>query len=267
MINLDISPILVSIGPFQIRYYGIVYVAGFLLGLYALFRAKKKNVIDVSEDNIYNIIFYSIIGVLIGARAFHILFWNLGYYSERPIEMLYIWQGGLSYHGGLLGAFVALYLYCKKDKINFMRIADILTIPAVFMLALGRVANFINQEILGTITEVPWCVRFLRSIDPYNCRHPVQLYAVAGRLATFFVLLRFPKPKKDGFIFLSFVFLLGIGRLFLDFIREDLRYFGLSMGQWLSILAVIASFYIILRFYREDIKAIFTFSHKKSENN
>ncbi|MFH1591762.1 MAG: prolipoprotein diacylglyceryl transferase [Candidatus Woesearchaeota archaeon] len=264
MINLDISPILLSLGPFQIRYYGLVYVLGFLLALFILFKAKKKGRIDLDKDQIYNLIFYIILGVIIGARAFHIIFWNLSYYISNPIEMLYIWQGGLSFHGGVIGSLIATHLFTRKNKISLMRLADILVIPAIFVLALGRVANFINQEILGTISQVPWCVKFLNSIDPYNCRHPVQLYAAAGRLTAFFILLRFPKPKKDGFIFWNFVFLLGLGRVFLDFIREDIRYLGLSMGQYLSILMVIIGGYVIFKYYKEDLRSLFKFSKKTS---
>ena len=267
MINLDLSPIILGLGPFQIRYYGLVYVFGFLLGLFALFKAKKKGRINLEDDDIYGIIFYSIIGVLIGARIFHVIFWNLSYYSQNPIEIFYIWQGGLSFHGGLIGSAIALYLYTRKRKINLMQLADILIIPATFTLALGRIANFINQEILGTITQAPWCVRFLRSIDPINCRHPVQLYASAGRFLLFFILLKLPNPKKPGFIFWNFIFLIGIGRFLLDFLRDDIKYLGLSAGQWLSIPMVIISAYIIFKKYKEDLFSLFKLSKEKTTEN
>jgi len=267
MLNLDISPILLAFGPFQIRYYGIIYVLGFLIGLFVLLKASKKGKINLDKDQIYNLIFYLIIGVLIGSRIFHIIFWNLTYYLANPIQVFYIWQGGLSFHGGLVGAVLATYLFTKKNNINLMRLADILTLPAIFILALGRVANFINQEILGTITQVSWCVKFLSSIDPNNCRHPVQLYAAAGRLATFFILLKFPKPKKDGFIFWNFVFLFGLGRTFLDFIREDLRYLGLSSGQYLSILMVLIAGYALIKHYKEDLRNIFKSSKDETPSN
>jgi len=267
MINLDFSPVILGIGPFQIRYYGLVYVFGFLLGLFALFNAKKKGRINLEDDDIYGIIFYSIIGVLIGARIFHIFFWNLEYYSEHLIEVFYIWQGGLSFHGGLVGSAIALYIYTRKRKIGLMQIADILIIPATFILALGRIANFINQEILGTITNAPWCVRFLRSIDPVNCRHPVQLYAAVGRFLLFFVLLKLPKNKKAGFIFWNFIFLIGVGRFIMDFLREDVRYLSLSAGQWLSIPMVIIGAYIIFKKYKEDLLSLFKFSKEKATTN
>src|SRR3989344_3505810 len=148
MFTLDINPILATLGPFQIRYYGIVYLFGFLLSLIFLLRARKKGKINLTDDNIYSLIFYGMIGVLVGARIFHVIFWNINYYLSRPIEILYIWQGGLSFHGGLLGAAIAFYLYSKKHKLNLAQLADIVTIPVIFILALGRIANFINQEII-----------------------------------------------------------------------------------------------------------------------
>ena len=266
MLNLNINPTLISLGPFQIRYYGMIYVLGFIISLWALFNAKKKNKIALTEDQIYSIIFYAIIGVLIGARIFHIIFGNPLYYMQRPIEVFYIWQGGLSYHGGLVGAAIAVIGYSKKYKINYARLADILVVPAAFALALGRIANFINQEILGTITQVPWCIRFLRSIDPINCRHPVQLYAAFGRFITFFAIWKMPRPKKDGFIFWSFVTLIAVGRFFLDFIRDDPRLLNLSAGQWLSAIGILISAYALKKWYKEDLRNIIHAFSKKIPN-
>ena len=256
MITLNLDPFLLQLGSLQIRYYGLVFVLGFVVALFVLQRSIKKGYLLLSKEKEYDLVFYLLVGIIIGARIFHILFWNLEYYLADPLKILFIWQGGLSFHGGLLGAVFSLYIFTRKHHIPFWRTADILTLPAIFVLALGRVANFINQEILGTITQVPWCVKFLRA-DPLNCRHPIQLYAALGRFFTFFVLLQFNKKHKDGFIFWMFLFLIGVGRLFLDFLREDLRYLGLSAGQWFSILLILFGGYVLFRFYKDDLRYTF----------
>ena len=265
MFELDISPILLKLGPLSIRYYGFVFVLGFIIGLIALFKAIKKGKLEITKEKAYDFIFYLLIGILVGARIFHVLLWGWDYYFSNPIKIFYIWEGGVSFHGGLTGAIIVAYVFSKKNKINFWRIADILTLPAIFALALGRLANFLNQEILGTITELPFCVKFLRA-DPLNCRHPVQLYAAVGRFSAFFFLLKFDKNHKDGYIFWNFVFLLGFGRIVLDFLREDIRYAGLSIGQWLSILMMLFSGYVLFRKHREDLGVTFGFK-KKAANN
>ena len=256
MFNLNIDPVLVSLGSLQIRYYGLVFVIGFIFALYALKKAIKNKILDIEEEKAYDFIFYLLIGIIIGARIFHVVFWGFDYYIESPLNILYIWQGGLSFHGGLIGAFVVTTFFSKKFNVSFWKLADIISIAGALMLGFGRIANFINQEILGTITQVPWCVKFLRA-DPLNCRHPIQLYAALGRFFTFFVLLQFNKKHKDGFIFWMFLFLIGVGRLFLDFLREDLRYLGLSAGQWFSILLILFGGYVLFRFYKDDLRYTF----------
>ena len=251
MITLDINPFLLQFGSLQIRYYGLVFVFGFLSALYVVQRSIKKGYLSLTKEKGYDLIFYLLVGVLLGARVFHILFWGLDYYYAEPLKILFLWQGGLSFHGGLVGAILSLIIFTRKHKLSFWHVADVLTLPAIFVLALGRVANFINQEILGTITQLPWCVKFLQA-DPLHCRHPVQLYGALGRFFTFFLLLQFNKKHKDGFIFWMFLFLMGVGRLFLDFLREDLRYLGLSAGQWLSNLMGLYGGYVLIRYYKED---------------
>src|SRR3989338_817949 len=120
-----IDPVIVKIGFIQVTYYSLVYIAGFLAALLLLLRAAKRKDIEMSGEEVYDFMFFAIIGLMIGARVFHILFWNLGYFVNNPIKIFYIWQGGLSFHGGLLGALVAAGLYAKAKKINFWKIADL----------------------------------------------------------------------------------------------------------------------------------------------
>ena len=265
MFNLNIDPVLISLGSLQIRYYGLVFVIGFIVALYALKNAVRNKILDIEEEKTYDFIFYLLIGIIIGARMFHVIFWGFDYYFSNPLKILYVWQGGLSFHGGLAGAFVVTTYFSKKFKISFWKLADIISVVGALMLGFGRIANLINQEILGTITNKPWCVKFLRA-DPDNCRHPVQIYAAIGIFGLFFILLKL-KKYKDGFVFWNFVFLTGLGRFFLDFIREDIRYFGLSAGQWLSLIMIIIGFFTLVKYYKEDLKLLFKLGEKKAAGN
>ncbi|MEK6935124.1 MAG: prolipoprotein diacylglyceryl transferase [Nanoarchaeota archaeon] len=260
MLTVPIDPVLFSIGSLEIRYYGLVYVLGFLLILYALNKARKKGVLEIKEGKEYDLVFYLMLGTILGSRLFHVI-GNFSFYLNNPLKMFYLWQGGMAFHGGLIGILIAAYLFSKKNNINFLRLADVLTIPAIFVLALGRIMNFINQELIGTLTDVPWCFNF-RNYE--GCRHPVQLYGAFGRFFLFFFLLKLSRKYKDGFVFWIFVLLMGVGRFFVDFLREDPRLLGLSFGQGFSLVMILIGGYVLFRSYREDLKNLFS---KKEKSN
>lgn len=244
-----LSPIIFKIGSIQITYYVLVYIAGFIASLLLLLHYKKE--LKLKTEQCYDLTFYLLVGVTIGARIFHIIFWGLDYYLNEPIKMFYIWQGGLSFHGGLLGALVVGIIYAKKNKIFIVKLADILVLPAVLAHAFQRISNLINQEIVGTITSSKLCMYF-NYVD--GCRHPVQIYASVGNFILFFVLLfiYLKKPsRKKGLIFWLMIFLTGIGRFTLDFIREDALYLGLKSGQWLSIPMIIVGAYVLIKYYKK----------------
>jgi len=244
----NIDPTLLHLGPFEIRYYGLVYVIGFLLVWFILDKNKKE--LKLTKQQVENLIIYLILGVVIGSRLFEVIFWEPAYYLANPLKIFAFWQGGMSFHGGFMGAIFVVYYFCKKHKLSFAKLADILVIPAVFILALGRIANFINSELVGTITNARWCVQF----PGYEgCRHPVQLYGAAGRFLLFGYLLALKKLNKwkPGFLFWNFVLFIGIGRFVIDFLRDESRLLGLSMGQYLSIALVLVASYILLKYYRK----------------
>jgi phosphatidylglycerol:prolipoprotein diacylglycerol transferase len=252
----NINPVLLNLGPFEIRYYGLVYVIGFLVIYFALKYYSNKGILKLTKQEVESFALYLMLGVLIGARIFVVFGWSflLGdplYYLMNPLKIFAVWEGGMSLHGGIVGILLAGYLYCKKKKLNLAKTADLLTIPGVFILALGRIANFINGELVGTITNLPWCFKFKN----YNgCRHPVQLYAAAGRALLGGYLLLINKHKhKNGFIFWIFITLMGIGRFFCDFVRYDPRLLGLSFGQYLSIVMIIAGIYVLIKYYRKEL--------------
>ena len=239
----DLNPVLVSLGFLQIRYYSLVYIAGFLLVLWLLLRKREQ--LSLSKDDCYDLLVYLILGTILGARLFEVVFWEPVYYFHNPLEIVALWHGGMSYHGGLVGVMVAAWLFCKKKKIEFWKLADIIIVPTALMLAFGRIANFINGELVGRVADVGWCVVF----PGYSgCRHPQQLYAAGYRFLIFFGLLFVSKiKKKPGLVFFSYLLMEGIGRFIVDFFREDVLYFGLSLGQWFSIAMILIGGYWLLK--------------------
>jgi phosphatidylglycerol:prolipoprotein diacylglycerol transferase len=257
----NINPVLLHLGPFEIRYYGLVYAIGFL-AVYFLFRwlAKKGEIKNFTPEKADIMTLYLIIGTIVGARLLLFVFYYPKTLITNPLEIFMIWHGGMSFHGGVIGAVVASLIFCKKHKVSFYKLADFTVLPLSLFLIFGRIANFINGELVGTKTSVPWCVVFK---DYDGCRHPSQLYEAAKNLVIFISLsiLYFSKDIKkkfkDGIIFWLFVMMYGVLRFIITFWRDDPRYFGLSMGQYLCIAMVIVSVYFLFRIQK----------HKKREDN
>ncbi|MFH1505431.1 MAG: prolipoprotein diacylglyceryl transferase [archaeon] len=247
-----IDPTLFSLGPFPVRFYGIVYAVGFLFMYFYLYQAAKKGKIkNLKPVDVDWLVIFLIIGVLVGARFFEVVVYNPGYYWQYPLDILKIWQGGLSFHGALLGVFILTWLYSRKRDINLFEILDVAVIPLTIFLFLGRIANFVNGELWGTVTNVPWCVKF-QGVE--GCRHPSQIYESLKNLGLFFILFFTSKHKKDrkpGFIFWLFVLLYGIFRFVITFLRFDDLYWGLSKGQWLCVVMIILGAYMLYRMKKQ----------------
>lgn len=254
----NLNPVLLKLNGLEIRYYGLAYVLGFFLAIGWMFYLRKKGKLGLKGDEIWDFAFWLMLGVLIGSRLF-MIFWEPGSYLLRPWELLMVWHGGMSFHGGLTGVAVAGWLYCRKKKINLGMVADILTVPAVLALVLGRAANFINGELVGKVTSVKWCVVFPGYDE--SCRHPAVLYEAGKRALIFgWALWLYWKKEvfrfKDGFIFWNFVFFECLGRIIIDFYREDVLYLGFSLGQWMSLAMVLAALFVFVKFYKEDWKKL-----------
>jgi phosphatidylglycerol---prolipoprotein diacylglyceryl transferase len=267
----NIDPTILHVGPLEIRWYGLVYVLGFFLAVWWLQYQRKKGRIDLSKDEIWDFLFYLMVGVLIGSRLFEV-FWEPAYYLGNPLNLLKIWQGGMSFHGGFVGIVTVAWFYCKKKKLNFWELADIMSIPTIFALALGRIANFINGELAGRIFNGSWCVVFPGYEE---CRHPSTLYAAVKRFTVFgwlvFLSLKnkfkpgrvtsvrdLPlSPFAPGYIFWNFVFFEGLGRIIVDFYRQDILYYGFSVGQWFSLMMVLAATWMFIKYYPNEWKKIF----------
>ncbi|MBI2655343.1 prolipoprotein diacylglyceryl transferase [Candidatus Woesearchaeota archaeon] len=257
----NLNPALFEFGPFEVRYYGLFYALGFIIAYLMLPSLAKIKNIKLSKDDAADFILYLLIGVVLGARLAYIIFYNPLFYLNSPAEIIKLWHGGLSFHGGFLGAIFAAYLFCRKKKIEFYDIADITVVPVALALALGRIGNFINGELYGRITDFSWCIdysknQFIQDV-PEGCRHPSQIYE---SLKNFFIFaaLWFIKGKKlpKGFMFWSFVAMYGLLRTIAEFFRQPdeqigfiLNYF--TMGQLLSFPLFLFGTYMLFRLRRK----------------
>lgn len=238
MLNHAIDPVLLHVGPLEVRYYGLIYALGFVMGYFMLLHLAKKRKIRISKDDASDLILWLLIGVVAGARLFYVLFYNLPYFWQNPFEIFFIWQGGLSFHGGLAGAIVAACLFCRKKKVELLELLDVMAIPAALALALGRIGNFLNGELPGTATNVAWCVNF-PGVE--GCRHPSQLYAAAKDFFIFTVLWMLKdKNLPKGTLAFTFLLMYSMLRFMVEFTRApdpQLGYlaFGLTMGQLLNV--------------------------------
>ncbi|MEK6936860.1 MAG: prolipoprotein diacylglyceryl transferase [Nanoarchaeota archaeon] len=240
----NFDPVLFRLGFLEIRYYGLVYLLGFLLVF--LFLRKYKKELSLKEDDVYNLIFYLFIGVILGARIFHFIFSEPYILINDPLEFFRIWNGGMSFFGSLTGVILMVYIFCKRYKTSFFKTADVLVLPATIALFFGRIANFINAELIGRITDVSWCVIF----PTYSqCRHPYQIYAALSHLVLLIILiftwkLKEKRKLKNGVVFVSFVVFYSLLRITTDFFREDLRIFGFTIWQYISLAFLLLGIYI-----------------------
>lgn len=216
--------------------------------------AKKKG-LKLSKDQTENLLFYTAIAGLIGARLFLVFIYHPGYYLSNPIEIFKIWKGGVSFHGAFLFGIIAVYLFCRKYKLKFLEIADILMIPVALGFAFGRIGNFLNGELYGRITNVPWAVKFK---DVEGFRHPSQLYESAKNFFIFFTLLFLTNKKtKPGFLLATFLVMYSTFRFFIEFVREPEIMVGfLTMGQFLCLFMFAAGVYLFYRINRNQKRVL-----------
>lgn len=241
-----LNPIALKLGPINIHWYGISYVVALAVGIWILNKLNKKAKVFKNLEQIFDFAFWLfLIGVIIGGRLGYVLFYNLPYYINNPAKILAIWQGGMSFHGGLIGSFIVALIYCKKHKINFLKMADIAVIPGALALMFTRLANFINGELIGRVIENPWCKWLGVDFGDGLMRYPSQLFQSLDALILFLILLfiHYRKTKK-GVVFCSYLIFYGLFRIITEFTREPdvqigfiLNYF--TLGQILSLLLLI----------------------------
>ncbi len=243
LIKPSIDPVILSLSIFDIRWYSLAYIAGFIIGSIIIKYLNKKLLNILSNKQIDSFFIWSILGVIIGGRVGYVLFYQTSYLFINPIYILKIWTGGMSFHGGLIGIIISMYLFCKKNNIQFFFLSDLVSIVAPIGLFFGRIANFINNELYGKITNFPFAMIY-PEID-LQPRHPSQLYeAFLEGIILFIILLTyFNKTKSDptiGKISGLFLILYATFRILIEFLREPDSHIGLifniaSMGQILSI--------------------------------
>lgn len=248
----EVSPEIVKLGPFSLRWYGLLFALGFVLGyiiLSKVYKKEKKPLEDLEKLSVY-----VILGTVIGARLGHCLFYDPVYYLTNPIEILKVWQGGLASHGAAIGILTALYMFSKKRKDqNLLWILDRLVIVVALGGALIRLGNLFNSEIIGKAANVPWAFVFIRVDD--IPRHPTQLYESLFYFGSFLILYFIYQKKsvslKPGFLFGLFLILIFGFRFFIEFLKENQSAFEsalpINMGQILSIPFVLLGLYFIFR--------------------
>lgn len=258
MINWNVSPDIFSIGPITIRWYGLLFAMSFIVGyqiMVIIFKRENK-----SEHDLNDLVWYMILGTVLGARLGHCLFYNPDYYLSHPLEILQIWKGGLASHGAAIGIITALVLYARKKKeISFLWVIDRIVITVALSGFFIRLGNLFNSEIIGKPTNGNWGFVFV-SVDNIP-RHPAQLYEAIAYLLIFIFLLTFyfrVKGKfKSGLLFGLFLITVFGFRFFVEFLKENQSIFEqnlfLNMGQLLSIPFVILGIYFL---FRKDKKVI-----------
>jgi phosphatidylglycerol:prolipoprotein diacylglycerol transferase len=249
----DFDPVLIDLGPLQIRWYGLMYVIAFLLAYFVMVRFSKAKKLDITKQDIGDFLTYAILGVIFGARIGYCFIYNAAYYAQNPLKVLAVWEGGMSFHGGLLGIVLAGWLYVKKMRKPFWVFADLAALAAPLGLFFGRIGNFINAELYGRITEMPWGMVFPEAGK--LPRHPSQLYEAATEgLLLFFVLLWLSKKKgTTGMLLPVFLVGYGVARFFVEFFREPDPQVGFvlgpfSMGQILcAVMVVVGATLLFIR--------------------
>ena len=253
----NFDPILISIGFIEIRWYSLAYIFGILIGWWLGKKILDSRMSGQNSsallDNFDNLISYIIISIIIGGRLGYILFYNFGYYINNPIDIFKIWEGGMSFHGGLLGVIVGTHLFARSKKIETFIFLDVIACVAPIGLFFGRVANFINGELFGKPSTLPWSVVF-PEIDNVS-RHPSQLYeALLEGLLLFLILIFFAynKKTKTGQCSSIFLILYGLFRIVSEQFREPDIQVGyvfniISLGSVLSFIMIIAGILILLK--------------------
>jgi len=258
----NFDPVAIHLGPLAIHWYGLMYVLGFSM----VYWLVKRQMVEraewetlVTPEQLEGLFTWLILGVVLGGRIAYILFYNFSYYIHHPIEVLYVWQGGMSFHGGMLGPIAAGWFYCRKHKLPFLMLADRIFTVAPLGLALGRMGNFINGELWGRVTDMPWGMVFPQGgADP---RHPSQLYELSLEGIALFFLLWFTRKKDwpEGARVALFMVGYAVARIFCEQFRQPDAQLGflfasVTMGMLLSSLMLIAGLiWFVLLFRRRTV--------------
>jgi len=241
----DIDPIIFRIGPLAVRWYGMMYLLGFVAAWFIIRRLVRQRSLALNAEGLSDLLFYGILGVILGGRLGYVLFYNPTFYLRHPLSAFAVWEGGMSFHGGLIGVVVAAVLFCRRRRLPILLTGDILVTAASVGLGLGRIGNFINGELWGRVTDLPWGMVFPGAgPDP---RHPSQLYEAVLEGAVLFTVLWILHRRRvtAGVPFFTFFLLYGSFRFFVEFFRQPDAHLGFlwggaTMGQLLSLPMILA---------------------------
>ncbi len=260
LIHPNFDPIALAIGPLAIRWYGLMYLTAFATFWFLGTRRINAGAAPITREQFDDMLFFGILGVIAGGRLGYVIFYKPAYYLAHPLEIFAIWQGGMAFHGGLLGVLVAMWWFSRKTGRHWLSVMDFVAPLVPLGLAAGRLGNFINAELWGRVTDVSWG-RIFRNGGPLP-RHPSQLYEMMAEGLLLFVLLWFysAKPRPRGAVSGLFLIGYGFGRFACEFTREPddflgLLALGMSMGQWLSAPMIAAGLAMVSWAYRKDAKA------------
>ncbi|CAN5150837.1 MAG: prolipoprotein diacylglyceryl transferase [Pseudomonadota bacterium] len=260
--ELGLSPIALDLGFFELRWYSLAYLAGIFVGYWYMLKLLKEPGAPMARRHADDLVFYAALGIILGGRIGYVLFYNLSFYLQNPLDILRLWDGGMSFHGGLLGTVVAIFYLSWRQKLPALRIHDYVACVAPIGLFFGRLANFVNAELWGATTDVPWAVRFPEVIGGLLVvgppRHPSQLYEAILEGLVLFAILWWMFWKTDaryqpGKLVGAFGVFYGLFRFLVEFVRQPdpqlmgfVRDTGLHMGQWLSLPLIIGGLYLML---------------------
>jgi phosphatidylglycerol:prolipoprotein diacylglycerol transferase len=259
--ELGLSPVALDLGFFELRWYSLAYLAGIFIGYWYMLKLLKQPGAPMARRHADDLVFYAAVGVILGGRLGYVLFYNPAFYFANPVDILKLWDGGMSFHGGLLGTVLGIFYLAWKQKLPALRIHDYVACVAPIGLFFGRLANFVNAELWGAPTNVPWAVRFPEFIagQPFlgPPRHPSQLYEAILEGAVLFAILWWMFWKTEaryqpGKLVGAFGLFYGLFRFLVEFVREPdaqlvefARATGLHMGQWLSLPLIVGGIYLM----------------------
>ncbi len=256
------DPVMLAIGPIKLRWYGMMYLVGFASAWFlAKWRIKHYRLLW-SRDELSDLIFYAALGAILGGRLGYVLFYNLSSFLAEPWSVFYFWQGGMSFHGGFLGVLLALFYFARKTQRGFWEVTDFVAPIVPIGLGAGRLGNFINGELWGRVTDVPWAIVFPH-VDALP-RHPSQLYELflEGVILFSIVWIYCAKPRPTMAVSGVFSLTYGLLRFFVEFFREPDRHLGyiafnwLSMGQLLSLpLILLGIGLLVLAYKKKEVNA------------
>jgi phosphatidylglycerol:prolipoprotein diacylglycerol transferase len=260
--DLGLDPVALDLGFFELRWYSLAYLAGIFIGYWYLLKLLREPGAPMARRHADDLVFYAAIGIILGGRLGYVLFYNPSYYAANPVDILKLWDGGMSFHGGVIGTTLGILYLAWKQGLPWLRIHDYVACCVPFGLFFGRLANFVNHELWGARTDVPWAVRFPEIVNGLTVtgppRHPSQIYEALLEGVVLFAILawmfwRTQARYEPGKLVGAFLLFYGLFRFLVEFVREPDAQFagtiveasGLHMGQWLSLPMILGGAWLM----------------------